>query len=239
MIDIGGRSTEMILGRGRTPHVAESFQVGSVSLSMRYFADGRFTAAAFRAAQVAAGAELEEALAPFAPRALARGARLVGHRRRGVAGAGGQRRHRRPHHARRPALVHRALPRRPAASTALAAARPEGRPPRRCIAGGLAILYTLATQFGIDELQPAKRRAAPGRDRRPARAPAAPSARAGGHDMRDASVRELQRRFGVDTRAGRARAQRGAGAARRRRARAPTPRRGASSAGPARCTRSA
>jgi exopolyphosphatase/guanosine-5'-triphosphate,3'-diphosphate pyrophosphatase len=56
VVDIGGRSTEMILGRGRTPLVAESFQVGSVSLSMRFFGDGRLTDAAFRAAQVAAGA---------------------------------------------------------------------------------------------------------------------------------------------------------------------------------------
>jgi len=68
VIDIGGRSTEMILGDGRTPRVAESFQVGCVSLSMRYFPEGRYTRAAFRAAQVAAGAELEEALVPFARR---------------------------------------------------------------------------------------------------------------------------------------------------------------------------
>ena len=68
VIDIGGRSTEMILGDGRTPRVAESFQVGCVSLSMRFFPDGRYTRAAFRAAQVAAGAELEEALVPFARR---------------------------------------------------------------------------------------------------------------------------------------------------------------------------
>ena len=66
VIDIGGRSTEMILGKARKPLRAESFQIGSVSLSMKYFGDGRFSEAAFRAAQVAAGAELEEALEPFA-----------------------------------------------------------------------------------------------------------------------------------------------------------------------------
>ncbi|MEO5843747.1 MAG: Ppx/GppA family phosphatase, partial [Caldimonas sp.] len=66
VIDIGGRSTEMILGQGRKPLRAESFQVGSVSLSARYFGDGRFSEAAFRQAQIAAGAELEEALVPFA-----------------------------------------------------------------------------------------------------------------------------------------------------------------------------
>src|SRR5689334_5495899 len=40
VIDIGGRSTEMILGSGRMPRIAESFQVGCVSLSMRFFGDG-------------------------------------------------------------------------------------------------------------------------------------------------------------------------------------------------------
>ena len=44
VIDIGGRSTEMILGQGRQVRVAESFKVGSVSLSMRFFGDGRLTA---------------------------------------------------------------------------------------------------------------------------------------------------------------------------------------------------
>ena len=67
VVDIGGRSTEMILGRGRQPGTAESFQVGCVSLSMRFFPGGEITAEGFRAAQVAAGAELEEGLQPFAP----------------------------------------------------------------------------------------------------------------------------------------------------------------------------
>ena len=66
VIDIGGRSTEMILGVGRKPLRTESFQVGSVSLSLKYFGEGRFTEEAFRQEQVAAGAELEEALEPFA-----------------------------------------------------------------------------------------------------------------------------------------------------------------------------
>nr|MBP6764454.1 exopolyphosphatase [Rubrivivax sp.] len=67
VIDIGGRSTELILGQGRTPQVAESFGVGCVSLSLRFFEGGSITRDAFRHAQVAAGAELEEALQPFAP----------------------------------------------------------------------------------------------------------------------------------------------------------------------------
>jgi exopolyphosphatase/guanosine-5'-triphosphate,3'-diphosphate pyrophosphatase len=67
VVDIGGRSTEMILGEGRKPLVAESFAVGCVSLSLRFFEGGRITREGFRQAQVAAGAELEEALQPFAP----------------------------------------------------------------------------------------------------------------------------------------------------------------------------
>ncbi len=67
VVDIGGRSTEMILGQGLLPLSAESFGVGCVSLSMRFFPDGRFTPEAFEAAQVAAEAEFEEALDTFAP----------------------------------------------------------------------------------------------------------------------------------------------------------------------------
>jgi len=66
VIDIGGRSTELILGRQGQPLRAESFAVGSVGLSVRFFPRGELTAEAFRQAQVAAAAELEEALALFA-----------------------------------------------------------------------------------------------------------------------------------------------------------------------------
>ncbi|HET9641877.1 MAG TPA: exopolyphosphatase, partial [Burkholderiaceae bacterium] len=65
VIDIGGRSTELILGRGRVPREAESFGTGCVGLSMRYFPEGRITADTFRAAQIAAGAEFEESLDTF------------------------------------------------------------------------------------------------------------------------------------------------------------------------------
>ncbi|MEY4750428.1 MAG: hypothetical protein RIQ60_2642 [Pseudomonadota bacterium] len=68
VIDIGGRSTEMILGQRRQIFGAESYAVGSVSLSQRYFGDGRYTAAAFDAARIAAAAEFEEAGELFAPR---------------------------------------------------------------------------------------------------------------------------------------------------------------------------
>ena len=195
VIDIGGRSTEMIVGQARVPRTVESFKTGSVSLSMRWFPDGIFTEQRFRDAQVAAGAELEEALEPFAPR----------HWREalGSSGTAG------------------------AVSQILAAAgitdgtiTPEGL--RWCIAqclaagsvdklnlpslredrkaiigGGLALLYTLATHFGITELRPAKGALRQGviidlHERHSA------SRQATGGDLRDQTVAALQARFGVD-----------------------------------------
>lgn len=195
VVDIGGRSTELILGRGRTPQVAESFAVGCVSLSMRFFGGGRLDGAAFRAAQVAAGAELEEALQAFHP---GRWQQALGSS--GTAGA-----------------VSQVLQ---AAGVSDGRITPEGlrwciercieaghvdrldlpglKPDRRAVLpGGLAILYTLAAQFGIDTLWPAKGALRQGvivdlhqrlQVRRHER----------GGDMRDATVAELQRRFGVD-----------------------------------------
>jgi len=62
VIDIGGRSTEMILGRALEARVMESYRVGSVAWSMKYFEGGLFTPAAFHAAEIAAKAVLDEAL---------------------------------------------------------------------------------------------------------------------------------------------------------------------------------
>jgi exopolyphosphatase/guanosine-5'-triphosphate,3'-diphosphate pyrophosphatase len=62
VIDIGGRSTEMILGQGFKPTTLESYRVGSVAWSMKYFPDGLFTPIAFDMAEVAAKAILDEVL---------------------------------------------------------------------------------------------------------------------------------------------------------------------------------
>ena len=197
VIDIGGRSTEMILGHGRKPLHAESFRIGSVSLSMKYFGDGRFSEAAFRQAQVAAGAELEEALETFAP---GRWQEALGSS--GTAGAVSQLlaasgvTDGRITPAALQWLMAQCLKAGSVDKLVLPGLKEDRRP---VIAGGLAILYTLATHFGIDVLLPARGALRQGvifdLDERLS-ATLLPQ---DGHDIRDASVRELQRRFMVDT----------------------------------------
>ena len=65
VVDIGGRSTELILGHQFTPHAVASYRVGSVAWSQRYFAKGEFTPQAFATAEIAAKAVLDEALGTF------------------------------------------------------------------------------------------------------------------------------------------------------------------------------
>jgi exopolyphosphatase / guanosine-5'-triphosphate,3'-diphosphate pyrophosphatase len=65
VVDIGGRSTELVLGNGVAPGAAESFGVGAVGLSMRWFAGGHLDADAFRAAQADAAGRFEEAMRTF------------------------------------------------------------------------------------------------------------------------------------------------------------------------------
>ena len=65
VVDIGGRSTEMIVGKGTYALEAESFKVGSVSLSMKYFSENRYTERGFKNAQIAAAAEIEESIETY------------------------------------------------------------------------------------------------------------------------------------------------------------------------------
>lgn len=194
--DIGGRSTELILGQGRQSRAAESFAVGSVSLSMRYFADGRLTSQAFRAAQIAAGAEFEEALTEFAP---ALWTEALGSS--GTAGAVSQ------------VLRESGITDGCITTSALAGLIercveaghidrvevPGLRDDRRAvIPGGLAILYTLFTHFGIQQMRPAKGALRQGVIIDLHERLLAARAGARGQDARDVTVGALQARFGVD-----------------------------------------
>ena len=59
VIDIGGGSTELIIGRGLEPERLESLNIGCVGLTQRFFPDGALSAIAFAAAETHARAEIE------------------------------------------------------------------------------------------------------------------------------------------------------------------------------------
>ncbi len=59
VIDIGGGSTEFIVGTGYVPELMESLPMGSVSWSQRFFPDGRIEKSGFKRAEVAAANELQ------------------------------------------------------------------------------------------------------------------------------------------------------------------------------------
>jgi exopolyphosphatase/guanosine-5'-triphosphate,3'-diphosphate pyrophosphatase len=68
VVDIGGGSTEIIIGEHYEPLELESLQMGCVSLSQRYFGDGRLTPKRLERARVAARLELEPIQAAFTRR---------------------------------------------------------------------------------------------------------------------------------------------------------------------------
>jgi exopolyphosphatase/guanosine-5'-triphosphate,3'-diphosphate pyrophosphatase len=59
VVDIGGGSTELILGEGPTPLEVDSLQMGCVSWSTLYFPGGKITPSAWKRAKLAAAAELQ------------------------------------------------------------------------------------------------------------------------------------------------------------------------------------
>ena len=65
VVDIGGGSTELIIGEGLTPLELESLQMGCVSSSERFFRDGKLSAKRFERARLAARLELEPVQAAF------------------------------------------------------------------------------------------------------------------------------------------------------------------------------
>lgn len=59
VVDIGGGSTEIILGRKTQPQLIESLHIGCVSLSLRAFADGKLSRSNFKKAREYAAQEIE------------------------------------------------------------------------------------------------------------------------------------------------------------------------------------
>ncbi len=66
VVDIGGGSTEFIIGRALKPLRLESLYMGCVSYSLKYFPDGEITKSAMKQAELAARNELQTMVAQFA-----------------------------------------------------------------------------------------------------------------------------------------------------------------------------
>ena len=190
VFDVGGRSTEVIVGRGAEPTQVESYRVGSVELSLRYFADGRLTTRAFEAARIAAEAVLEGAAT-----LLAGG---QGHSVHGASGTVGAvsdilRAEGMGDGVITPALLDslrdRLLQAGHVDRVVLAGLKDDRRP---VIGGGLAILQALCNVLGLQRIEPARGALRHGvlyeLLQRDAPAP----------DVRALTVARLQRKFGVD-----------------------------------------
>ena len=97
VVDIGGGSTEFIIGRGLKPLKLESLYMGCVSYSLKYFPSGKVAKSAMKQAELAARNELQTILAGYAEgnwqqavgssgtaRALAEILRLNGYTKAGI-----------------------------------------------------------------------------------------------------------------------------------------------------------
>ena len=58
VVDVGGGSTELIIGEGLEPQLTESLYMGCVSYSLKYFPDGKIEKSRMKAAELAARQEL-------------------------------------------------------------------------------------------------------------------------------------------------------------------------------------
>ncbi len=151
VVDIGGGSTEFIIGRGHTPRHLESLYMGCVSFSARYFPGGRVTAKAFRYAELAAAAEMQVLARRFrAPhwdhavgssgtaRALAELLEQNGFAGQGITAAG------------LAFLREHLLAAGDVRRLALAGLRPERAP---VLPGGMAIMCSVFRELGIERMQ--------------------------------------------------------------------------------------
>jgi len=153
VVDIGGGSTELIVGAGYKPQKLASLYMGCVSYSLRYFPDGRITKAGMKQAELAARAELQPLVAGFSRkqwqqaigssgtvRALADILQSNAYTEQAVTPAGLER--------LRAALIRAGS----LDAVALNGLRPDRAP---VLPGGLAILHAVMSELGIDELTPA------------------------------------------------------------------------------------
>ncbi|MGD9953041.1 MAG: exopolyphosphatase, partial [Burkholderiales bacterium] len=150
VVDVGGGSTEFIVGEGLEPQLTESLYMGCVSYSLRYFPDGHIDKPHFKAAELAARHELsgialayraagwQEAVGSSGTaRSIENILRECGYAEQGITREGVER-------LRAQLIKHeRADPGR------IAGLRPNRAP---VLAGGLAILGAVLEELGVERM---------------------------------------------------------------------------------------
>jgi exopolyphosphatase/guanosine-5'-triphosphate,3'-diphosphate pyrophosphatase len=150
VVDVGGGSTEFIIGSGYKPAKLASLYMGCVSYSLRFFPDGKITRSAMKRAELAARNELQPIVAGYSRkqwqqavgssgtiRALAEIAQLNGFSPAGITPAGLDK--------LRASLIKAG----DVARLGLAGIRPDRLP---VLPGGLAILSAVLSELGISEM---------------------------------------------------------------------------------------
>ncbi len=189
VVDIGGGSTECIIGTGLEPQLMESLPMGCVGYSQRFFPDGRLDKPRFKRAQLAAANELQRIVDAYraagwrhaiassgTARSLAAMLRDSGLSEDGITQAGLS------------ALRERFIRAGKIGKLKLPGLRDDRK---AIIPGGLAIMLSVLAEFGIDRIDvtdAALRQGVMydllGRVRH--------------HDMREATARQFMRRYQVD-----------------------------------------
>ena len=191
VVDVGGGSTELIIGRGFRPLRLASLYMGCVSYSLRYFPDGKITRSGMKQAELAARGELQPVALKFArgnwqqavassgtARALAEILRLNGYAENGITREGLEKL--------------RAMMIKAGAADRLDF---EGLKNDRVpvLPGGLAIMGAVLAELGIESLE-----VATGAMRQGILYDLL--GRVQQHDMRDVTVAQFMRRYHVDSR---------------------------------------
>lgn len=189
VVDVGGGSTEFIVGMGLEPLRLESLYMGCVSYSQRYFPDGKISKSALKQAELAARSELQAIVSAFS----------VGHWDSALGSSGTAR-------TLCDILEQNGMSESGITRAGLEQLRAhllkagdadkldfQGLKPERAqvLAGGFAILYAAFCELGIETMQPALGALREGvlYDL---------LGRAHHRDMRDVTVRQFMRRYHVD-----------------------------------------
>ena len=189
VVDIGGGSTEFIIGTGLKPQQMESLYMGCVSFSQRFFPDGKVGKNAMQRAELAARIETQVIASEFhcyqwqqavgssgTAKALAEILQMNGFSEHGITPAGLAK--------LRAAMVKAG----DCSLLQLAGLRPDRVP---VLAGGFAIMAAIFDELGIDRMSVADGALREGvlYDL---------LGRFHHHDMREATVRQFMRRYHVD-----------------------------------------